>query len=113
MHLQVIYIGRAESPTNRIDHVMVLSLAHKYMSVSAPDHRRFLWHAIGVGTANMGNMARLSGLPDVTNWGISINKEPVGAMPAYTRPFKTTDTSPRGEPTAPALPSFGPVHIAT
>ena len=95
MHLQVIYIGRAESPTNRIDHVMVLSLAHKHMGVSAPGHRGFLWHTIGDSNANMGHMAQLSGLPDVTNWDISINKEPIGAMPAYTRPFKALGAQPR------------------
>lgn len=81
MHLQVIYIGRAESPTNRIDHVMVLSLAHKYASVSAPGHRGFLWHTIGHVNANMGHMAHLSRLPSSTSWGISISKEPVGERP--------------------------------
>ena len=79
----------------------------------APGHRGFLWHTIDHANANMGHMAHLSGLPDVTNWDISINKEPVGAMPAYTRPFKTPGAQPRGGPTASALPSFTTAHIAT
>ena len=58
---------------------MVLSLAHKYASVSAPGHRGFLWHTIGHANANMGHMAHLSRLSGSTNRGISINKEPVGA----------------------------------
>ena len=102
-----------QPPTDCIDHIMVLSLAHKYSSVSAPGHRGFLWHTIDHANANMGHMAHLSGLPDVTNWDISINKEPVGATPTHARPIKTTGTSPRGEPAAPALPSFTPGHIAT
>ena len=36
-----------------------------------------------------------------------------GNAPAYTHPIKTTGTSPQGEPTAPALLSFAPGHIAT
>ena len=59
---------------------MVLSLAHKHMSVSAPGHRGFLWHTIGGSDTNMGHMAHLSRLPGSGNWGIHIGKEPhVGA----------------------------------
>ena len=60
---------------------MVLSLAHKYSSVSALGHRGFLWHTIDHANANMGHMAHLSGLPDVTNWDISINTAFIGGKP--------------------------------
>ena len=75
-----------QPPTDRIDHVMVLSLAHKHMSVSAPGHRGFLWHTIGGSDTNMGHMAHLSRLPGSTSWGIHIGKEPyVGASSSRHR----------------------------
>lgn len=64
---------------------MVLSLAHKHMSVSAPGHRGFLWHTIGGSDTNMGHIAHVSRLPGSGNWGIHIGKEPyVGATLATT-----------------------------
>ena len=73
---------------------MVLSLAHKHTSVSAPGHRGFLWHAIGGGNANMGHMAHLSRLPGSTSWGISISKEPVGARPRNGHKSESKEKAP-------------------
>ena len=65
---------------------MVLSLAHKHMSVSAPGHRGFLWHTIGDSNANMGHMAHVSRLPGSGNWGIHIGKEPYVGATLITAP---------------------------